>query len=46
MRKFAIVRSQVSIVWPIQHGINVIQKEVSCLEEVGFFFIFECRNNP
>ncbi len=36
----AIVRPLVPSVWPIQHGVNLIQKKVSSLEEfkVGFLF--------
>ncbi len=29
----------------IQHSVNLTQKKVSCLEEVGFFFDSEHKNN-
>jgi hypothetical protein len=43
--KFAIIKPQVSILWPVQHNVNLTHNEVSCLEEVGFFFNFKCKNN-
>jgi hypothetical protein len=33
-------------IWLVQHGINLIQKEVSSLEDVRFLFDFKHRNNP
>jgi hypothetical protein len=36
----------VLFVWPIQHGVNLAQKEVSSLEEVGSMFDLEHCTNP
>ncbi len=38
MRKYVIARHLVPTVWPIQEGTNLVQKEVTILEEVGFSF--------
>jgi hypothetical protein len=46
LQKYVIVKPHVPIVWPVQHGVNLIQKEVSSLEEARFLFDFECQNNP
>jgi hypothetical protein len=37
VQKYVVVRPSVPIVWPIQEGIDLTQKEVTTLEEVGFF---------
>jgi hypothetical protein len=29
----------------VQHSVNLIRKEISSLEKVGFLFDFICRNN-
>ncbi len=44
--KFVVVRLIVIIVWPIQEGTNLTQKEIMTLEEVGFSFGPLCKNNP
>jgi hypothetical protein len=38
MRKYVVVKFSVPIVWPIQEGSDLIQKEVTTLKEVGFSF--------
>jgi hypothetical protein len=38
VQKFVVARPVVPIVWPIQEGINLTQKEVTTIEEVGFSF--------
>jgi hypothetical protein len=38
MRKYVIARHLVPTVWPIQAGTNLVQKEVTILEEAGFSF--------
>ncbi len=38
MGKYIVVRPSIPIVWFIQEGIDLIQKEVITLEEVGFSF--------
>lgn len=43
VRKYVVVRPQVLIRWPIQHGANLIQKDV---EEGGFLFDSKHNNNP
>ncbi len=45
IQKFVVAKLVVPIVWPIQEGINLTQKEVPTLEEVGFSFDFLCRYN-
>jgi hypothetical protein len=40
------IMSHFSTIWPIQHGVNLIQKEVSSLEEAGFMFDSKCMKNP
>jgi hypothetical protein len=45
MQKYAIGRPLVPTVWPIQKGINLIQKEVTTLEKVRFSFDRLLRNN-
>ncbi len=45
-QKYVVVRLHVLIVWHVQHGLNLNQKEVSYLEKVGFLFGFEHKNNP
>jgi hypothetical protein len=42
--KFVVVRLVVPIVWPIQKGTNLTQKEVTTLEEARFSFDRLCRN--
>jgi hypothetical protein len=37
-RKYAIVKPHVSSIWLVQHGVNLTQKEVLSLEQVGFLF--------
>jgi hypothetical protein len=34
--KYAIIRPSIPIVWPIQEDIDLIQKEVTTLKEMGF----------
>jgi hypothetical protein len=41
-QKYAVVRPSVPIVWPIQEGTDLTQKEVTTLEEVGFSFDSNC----
>ncbi len=43
--KIVVVKLVVPIVWPIQEGINLVQKEVTTLEDVRFFFWLLHRNN-
>jgi hypothetical protein len=45
-RKHAIAWLHVSTIWPIQHGVNLIQKEVSSLEVARFMFDSEHMKNP
>jgi hypothetical protein len=45
MRKYVFARSQFLTIWQIQHGVNLIQKEVSFLEKVMFFFNSKHKNN-
>jgi hypothetical protein len=45
MRKCAIIRLIIPIIWPIQEGINLIQEEVITLEKVRFSFDCLCKNN-
>ncbi len=42
MRKYVVVRPSVPIVWLIQEGTDLIWKEVTTLEEVGFSFNCSC----
>jgi hypothetical protein len=37
-RKYVVVRSSILTLWPIQEGIDLTQKKVTTLEEVGFSF--------
>jgi hypothetical protein len=37
-QKYTVARPSVPIVWPIQEGIDLIQKEAITLEETGFSF--------
>jgi hypothetical protein len=37
-QKYAIIKPLIPIVWPIQEDINLTQKEITTLEEVGFSF--------
>jgi hypothetical protein len=39
--KNMLVLGHMSRLWLVQHGVNLIQKEVSSLEEVGFMFDLE-----
>ncbi len=43
--KNAIVRPLIPIVWPIQKGTNLTQKEVTTLEKVRFSFDYVLKNN-
>jgi hypothetical protein len=45
LQKFIIARLVVPIIWPIQEGTNLTQKEVTSLEEAGFSFDHLHRNN-
>ncbi len=36
VQKLAIIRPIVPTLWPIQEGINLTQKDVTTIEEVGF----------
>jgi hypothetical protein len=42
MWKYVVVRPLVAIVWPIQEGADLIQKEVTTLEEARFSFDHSC----
>jgi hypothetical protein len=44
-QKYAIARPHVPIIWPIQHGVKLIQKKISSLEKIGFLFDFEHKTN-
>jgi hypothetical protein len=37
-QKYTVVRPSVPTVWPIQEGIDLIQKEATTLEETRFSF--------
>jgi hypothetical protein len=41
LQKYVVVRPHVLSIWLDQHGVNLIQKDVSSLEEVGFMFDLE-----
>jgi hypothetical protein len=44
-RKYAIARPHVSSIWLVENGVNLTQKEVSSLEQVGFLFdLGRCTN--
>jgi hypothetical protein len=45
MQKYVVVKPSVPIVWPIQEGINLTQKEVITLEEAGFSFYHNCARS-
>ncbi len=45
LKKYVVACPHVSIVWPIQHGVNLTQKEVSSLEEDGFMFDYEHKKD-
>jgi hypothetical protein len=38
MQKYAIARPSIPTVWLIQEGIDLTQKEITTLKEVGFSF--------
>jgi hypothetical protein len=42
MQKYAIIRPSIPTIWPIQEGTNLIQKEVTTLEEARFSFRYSC----
>jgi len=44
-QKFVVAKPLVPIVWPIQEGTNLTQKEVTTLEETRFSFNHLFRNN-
>ncbi len=44
-QKFVVTKPSVPIVWPIQEGTNLTQKEVTTLEEARFSFNHLFRNN-
>jgi len=46
LKKYVVACPHVSTVWPIQHGVNLTQKEVSSLEEDGFMFDYEHKKDP
>jgi hypothetical protein len=46
LKKYVVVCPHVSTVWPIQHSVNLTQKEVSSLEEDGFMFDYEHKKDP
>jgi hypothetical protein len=45
VQKFVVVRPQILIAWLVQQIVNLIQKEVSCMEGARFLFNFEYKNN-
>jgi hypothetical protein len=45
IQKLGVVRLVFPTIWPIQEGIELIQKEVITLEEARFSFDHLCRNN-
>ncbi len=38
VQKLALIRPTILTLWPIQESINLTQKDVTTLEEVGFSF--------
>jgi hypothetical protein len=42
-RKYAVDRLLMFTLWPIQEGTNLIQDEVTRLEEASFIFCEQCR---
>jgi hypothetical protein len=44
-RKYAIIRPSVPIIWLIQEGTKLTQKEVTILEEAGFSFDHNCARS-
>jgi hypothetical protein len=45
MWKYVIARAWIPTIWPIQEGSDLIQKEVTTLEEVGFSFDCNCAQS-